>query len=117
MTSTNPWVGRRFLNDRLDWNLLRTYLVIGQEGSMSRAAARLHITQSAVSQALKRLEEQLECVLIARSGRRFDLTETGEEVLRIATDIYGDISRLGTVVESRHDDVVGKIRILSLIHI
>lgn len=62
------WVGRRFLNDRLDWNLLRTYLVIGQEGSMSRAAARLHITQSAVSQALKRLEEQLDCVLIVRGA-------------------------------------------------
>lgn len=46
----------------------------------------------------------MECVLIARSGRRFDLTETGEEVLRIAADIYGDISRLGTVVESRNDD-------------
>lgn len=69
----------RLLNDRLDWNLLRTYLVIGQEGSMSRAAARLHITQSAVSQALKRLEEQLDCVLIARSGRRFELTETGRK--------------------------------------
>lgn len=114
LSTSNPWVGRRFLNDRLDWNLLRTYLVIGQEGSMSRAAARLHITQSAVSQALKRLEEQLDCVLIARSGRRFELTETGEEVLRIATDIYGDISRLGTVVESRNDDVVGKIRILTV---
>ncbi|MGE8098167.1 LysR family transcriptional regulator [Pseudomonas fluorescens] len=105
---------RRFLNDRLDWNLLRTYLVIAQEGSMSRAAARLHITQSAVSQALKRLEEQLDCVLIVRSGRRFDLTETGEEVLRIAADVYGDISRLGPVIESPHDDVVGKVRILTI---
>ncbi|UCZ84353.1 LysR family transcriptional regulator [Pseudomonas sp. L5B5] len=112
--ATGAWAGRRFLNDRLDWNLLRTYLVIGQEGSMSRAAARLHITQSAVSQALKRLEEQLDCLLIARSGRRFELTETGEEVLRIATDIYGDISRLGTVVQSHQDDVVGKIRILTV---
>jgi DNA-binding transcriptional LysR family regulator len=116
VTDTSPaqWTGRRFLNDRLDWNLLRTYLVIGQERSMSRAAARLHITQSAVSQALKRLEEQLDCVLIARSGRRFDLTETGEEVLRIAADIYGDISRLSTAIEGQHDDVVGKIRILSI---
>ncbi len=67
-----------------------------------------------MSQALKRLEEQLDCVLIVRSGRRFDLTETGEEVLRIAADIYGDISRLGTVIESRHDDVVGKVRILTI---
>ncbi|MFP3186780.1 MAG: LysR family transcriptional regulator, partial [Paraburkholderia sp.] len=41
----------RFLNDRLDWNLLRTYLVIMQERSVSRAAARLHVTQPAVSQA------------------------------------------------------------------
>jgi DNA-binding transcriptional LysR family regulator len=114
MPSSPSHSSRRFLNDRLDWNLLRTYLVIGQEGSMSRAAARLHITQSAVSQALKRLEEQLDCVLIARSGRRFDLTETGEEVLRIAADVYGDISRLGTVLESRHDDVVGKVRILTI---
>ena len=39
-----------FLNDRLDWNLLRTYLVIIQERSVSRAAARLHVTQPAVSQ-------------------------------------------------------------------
>src|ERR1700751_5810939 len=46
----------RFLNDRLDWNLLRTFLVIMQERSVSRAAARLHLTQPAVSQALKRLE-------------------------------------------------------------
>jgi len=114
MPSALSHSSRRFLNDRLDWNLLRTYLVIGQEGSMSRAAARLHITQSAVSQALKRLEEQLDCVLIARSGRHFDLTETGEEVLRIAADIYGDVSRLGTVLESRHDDVVGKVRILTI---
>lgn len=42
------------LNDRLDWNLLRTFRVIGQELSISRAAARLHLTQPAISQALKR---------------------------------------------------------------
>ncbi|RJG09094.1 LysR family transcriptional regulator [Pseudomonas cavernicola] len=110
----NRWEGRRFLNDRLDWNLLRTYLVIGQEGSISRAAARLHITQSAVSQALKRLEEQLDCALILRRGPRFDLTIAGEEVLRIATDIYGDISRISAAVEDRHDGVVGKVRLLSI---
>ncbi|WEK08415.1 MAG: LysR family transcriptional regulator [Candidatus Pseudomonas colombiensis] len=109
---STAWDGRRFLNDRLDWNLLRTFLVIGQEGSISRAAARLHLTQSAVSQALKRLEEHLDARLIARGGRRFELTQTGEEVLRIAADIYGDVSRLGTVLASRQDDLTGKVRIL-----
>ncbi|OYU09307.1 MAG: LysR family transcriptional regulator [Pseudomonas sp. PGPPP1] len=106
--------GRRFLNDRLDWNLLRTYLAIGQEGSISRAAARLFLTQSAISQSLKRLEEQLGCALIFRKGPRFDLTEAGEEVLRIAEDIYGNVSRIGSAIEGPQDDVVGKVRLLSI---
>jgi DNA-binding transcriptional LysR family regulator len=110
----DKWAGRRFLNDRLDWNLLRTYLAIGQEGSISRAAARLFVTQSAVSQSLKRLEEQLECALILRKGPRFDLTQAGEEVLRIADEIYGNISRLGSAIEGPQDDVVGKVRLLSI---
>ncbi|MBK4992455.1 LysR family transcriptional regulator [Pseudomonas sp. S37] len=110
----NKWEGRRFLNDRLDWNLLRTYLAIGQEGSISRAAARLHVTQSAVSQALRRLEEQLGCALVLRGGSRFDLTAAGEEVLRIAIDIYGDVSRISAAVEQENDGVAGKVRLLSI---
>ena len=70
------------LNDRLDWNLLRTFRVIGQELSISRAAARLHLRQPAISQALKRLEEQLDCQLILRRGPRFVLTEAGEQIFR-----------------------------------
>ncbi len=41
------------LNDRLDWNLLRTFRVIGQELSISRAAARLHLTSARRSSAWK----------------------------------------------------------------
>ncbi|WP_273807748.1 MULTISPECIES: LysR family transcriptional regulator [unclassified Pseudomonas] len=106
--------GRRFLNDRLDWNLLRTYLVIVQEGSVSRAAARLHLTQPAVSQALKRLEEQLDRTLIIRRGPRFALTEAGEEVARIASDLYGNVSRLGAALERSTETVVGKVRMLTI---
>ena len=105
---------RRVLNDRLDWSLLRTFLFIGQEGSISKAAARLYITQSAVSQALKRLEEQLGATLILRRGQRFDLTGTGEEVLRIAADIYGNVSRIGAALGEERDSVVGKVRLLSV---
>ena len=68
----------RFLNDRLDWNLLRTFLVIMQERSVSRAAARLHVTQPAISQALKRLEETLGRSLIRRRGPHFEPTHAGE---------------------------------------
>src|ERR1700734_2638834 len=89
----------RFLNDRLDWNLLRTFLVIMQERSVSRAAARLHLTQPAVSQALKRLEDTLGRNLIQRRGPHFEPTRAGEEVYRIASDIYGHMSRLETELD------------------
>jgi DNA-binding transcriptional LysR family regulator len=108
------WQGRRFLNDRLDWNLLRTYLAIGQERSISRAAARLFVTQSAVSKSLRRLEEQLDCALVLRKGPRFDLTQAGEEVLGIAQEMYGNVSRLGSAVEGVEEDIVGKVRVLSV---
>ncbi|WP_186102203.1 LysR family transcriptional regulator [Burkholderia gladioli] len=103
----------RFLNDRLDWNLLRTYLVIMQERSLSRAAARLHVTQPAVSQALKRLEEALEHRLIERRGPYFAPTAAGDAVYRIASDLYGTISRLDSELDDRAD-ITGAIRLLSI---
>lgn len=105
---------RRFLNDRLDWNLLRTFLVIGQEGSISRAAARLHLSQPAVSQALKRLEEQLESALVIRSGPRISLSKAGEEVMQIAAELYGTVSRLGPALDAPVETVAGKIRMLMI---
>ncbi|MBF3551184.1 LysR family transcriptional regulator [Burkholderia pseudomallei] len=104
----------RFLNDRLDWNLLRTFLVIMQERSVSRAAARLHVTQPAVSQALKRLEETLGHTLIRRRGPHFEPTQAGAEVYRIASDIYGTISRLDTELDDAAADLTGTIRLLSV---
>jgi DNA-binding transcriptional LysR family regulator len=104
----------RFLNHRLDWNLLRTYLVIIQERSVSRAAARMHLTQPAVSQALKRLEDTLGRTLIQRRGPHFEVTRAGEEVYRIASDVYGNLSRLETDLDERADDVTGTIRLLTV---
>ncbi|HCN47388.1 MAG TPA: LysR family transcriptional regulator [Pseudomonas sp.] len=105
---------KRFLNDRLDWNLLRTFLVIAQEGSISRAAARLHLSQPAVSQALKRLEEQLDSALVVRRGPRITLSKAGEEVMQIAVELYGTISRLGPALDTPAETVTGKIRLLSI---
>ncbi|HWW05524.1 LysR family transcriptional regulator [Collimonas sp.] len=103
-----------YLNHRLDWNLLRTYLVIVQERNMSRAAARLHVTQPAVSQALKRLEETLGRTLIQRRGSQFEPTAAGQEVYRIAGDIYGHIARLETELDDKTDDITGTIRFMSV---
>jgi DNA-binding transcriptional LysR family regulator len=100
-----------WLNDRLDWNLLRTFLAIAREGSVSRAAMRLHLTQPAVSQALRRLEEQLDLRLVDRRGPRIEVTQAGIEVRKIAEDIYGTISRLSLTDIDAGRDISGTVRI------
>lgn len=56
------------LLDKCNWSLLRIFRVIVQEGSLNKAAVKLFLTQSAISQSLKRLEEQIGDTLIIRTG-------------------------------------------------
>ena len=62
----------------MDWNLLRTFVVLAQSRSVTDAANRLRLTQPSVSTALKRLEDRVGKRLIHRSPGRFELTEAGE---------------------------------------
>lgn len=102
------------LIDRLDWNLLRTFIAIAHEGNITRAASSLRLTQSAVSQALRRLEKQIGYALIVRNGSRFTLSSHGEKVLRLASDIYGSIKAISNEIESGTEEVGGHIRLLTL---
>ncbi|ARU93982.1 LysR family transcriptional regulator [Tatumella citrea] len=101
-------------HDRLDWNLLRTFLAIVQEKSISKAAIRLHLTQPAVSLALKRLEEQLDEALILRNGSSFSLTAAGELVYKEALTIYGTLARLSVAVQDTPKDLTGTVRLCSV---
>ena len=60
---------------------LRVFLTVAAERSFSRAATKLHRTQPAVSQAIRRLEEQVGERLFDRSSKDGTLTEAGR-VLR-----------------------------------
>ena len=53
----------------LDTDQLRSFLAIVDSGSFTRAAERVHKTQSAVSMHIRRLEEQLGCALFVKQGR------------------------------------------------
>src|SRR5690606_24636694 len=61
---------------------LAAFLGVTREGSFSLAAQRLHITQSALSQRVRQLEEELETGLIIRDAAGLQLTPAGEELLR-----------------------------------
>jgi DNA-binding transcriptional LysR family regulator len=68
----------------LELDLLRTFVAVVDGGGFSRAAERLHSTQSTVSQQLKRLEVRLDTPLLVRDTRNLTLTERGELLLGYA---------------------------------
>ena len=65
----------------LDITTLRSFVAVAESGGVTRAAGFLHLTQSAVSMQLKRLEDVLGLDLMDRSGRTIALTASGEQLL------------------------------------
>ncbi|RQZ11522.1 LysR family transcriptional regulator [Burkholderia sp. Bp9031] len=65
----------------LEIDLLRSFVVIAEVRSLSRAAARVGRTQSALSQQMRRLEESVDQPLFQRTGRGVLLTHPGERLL------------------------------------
>lgn len=65
----------------LDITTLRSFVAVADSGGVTRAAGFLHLTQSAVSMQLKRLEEVLDTALLDRTGRTVALTASGEQLL------------------------------------
>lgn len=100
-----------------DWNLLHTFMVIVQEGSITRAADRLLLRQPTISNALKRLEEQLGRRLIDRGPGRFEPTEHGAVLFRECEDICGTIGRLPQVMEDSASALTGELHIHMASHV
>jgi DNA-binding transcriptional LysR family regulator len=60
---------------------LKSFMAIAETGNLTKAANKLHISQSALSSQLKQLEEELEFVLFKRTPRGMQLNESGREIL------------------------------------
>ncbi len=100
----------------LDLTALRSFVTVADAGGVTRAAGLLHLTQSAVSMQLKRLEENLGRPLLDRSGRGVSLTADGEQLLgyarrmmRLNDEVYArltDQAYEGEIVLGVPSDVV-----------
>jgi len=69
------------MNQRLPIDVLRALQTVVETGSVTRAAERLNLSQSAVSWKIKRLEKQLERPLIQRDGQRLVASDDGAQLL------------------------------------
>ncbi|HLS99778.1 MAG: LysR family transcriptional regulator [Porticoccaceae bacterium] len=73
----------------LTFRLLQVYVAVVRSGSISRAAAELHLTQPTVSQQLKRLAEAVGAELLEHRDGGLKPTFAGEELFRAAGDVLG----------------------------
>lgn len=81
---------------------LRAFWLVAQESSMTRAAARMHLTISALSMLVRTLEEELGVRLFERTTRNIKLTEAGRQFLPTARDVFFALeSGLQTLRESK----------------
>jgi DNA-binding transcriptional LysR family regulator len=74
-----------------DTRQLLAFATLARQGSFTRAAQELFLTQGAVSHAIKALEEQAGCRLFERAGRRVALTQSGEQFLRHVDKILAEM--------------------------
>lgn len=93
----------------LDPVLLRAFLTVVQTGGFTRAAASLHLTQSTVSQQVRRLEEQVGAELLERGGRYVVTTTEGERLLGYANRIVSLIDE--AVLAMGRNQQEGEVRL------
>lgn len=72
----------------LNYHHLRYFWCVAKEGSLKRAAEKLHVSQPSISTQIKELEEQLGEHLFRRSGRSNVLTEAGQIAFRYTEEIF-----------------------------
>jgi DNA-binding transcriptional LysR family regulator len=90
---------------------LQTFLAVARHRSFSGAARELGVSRSAVSQAVRQLEEQLRVVLLARTTRSVSLTDPGRRLLDGAGPAVGQALATLTEVSAQPGEVVGRVRL------
>ncbi len=76
----------------LDSRQLRAFTVLARTGSFTRTAHELHLSQSAISYAIKALEDEIGCRLLDRVGKSVVLTQAGEQLLARAEKILDEMT-------------------------
>lgn len=87
---------------RVDYLGLEAFVAVAQLGSFSRAAARLNLTQTALSHRIRKIEEDLGTRLLLRTSREVSLTIAGQDLLpqvcsqlETLADLYGKVRDSG----------------------
>ena len=90
---------------------LAIFAIVARERSFTRAAARLGMSQPALSRAMRQLEERLGIRLLARTTRSVSATEAGEHLLRVVAPRFEEIDTELALLSQFRDKPAGRLRI------
>ncbi len=101
----------------LDWNLLRTFMVIVEACGITAAAEQLGQKQPSVSNALRRLERTVGTRLVERGPNHFRVTGAGGRLYRECVEIHGTILRLGDELRDVTDEIDEHVQLAMASHV
>ena len=96
---------------RLNFRHLHYFWVVAKEEHLTRAAERLHVSQSAISSQIRQLEDELGHELFVRDGRSLRLTEVGSLVLGYAESIFNLGAELMETVRGSNGQEMPELRV------
>lgn len=94
-----------------DWNDLRHFLAVARHGSTIAAAKALRLSQSTVHRRLTELEERIGRPLVIRHATGYRLTEFGNELLPLATQVEQAVASLERHLVAANDAPTGSVRV------
>src|SRR3954452_12748382 len=95
-----------------DLNVLAAFLAVAEERSFTKAAKRLNVSQSALSHAVRGLEDEIGVRLLARTTRSVAPTDAGEELLRSLRPALTDIRAALGKISGKRGTPAGRVRLV-----
>ena len=95
----------------LDWNLLRTFIVVAEQRGISKAATFLGLKQPTVSAALKRLEQAVGKTLVIRKPNEFSITPAGQVLYAECSSVFGTVSQIPVLMDQDNAELRGHLSI------
>jgi LysR family transcriptional regulator, regulator for metE and metH len=99
------------MSPKLEVRHLKLLVTVAEEGSVTEAGKRLHLTQSALSHQLRDAEEKLGTALFLRLGRKMVLTPAGDRLIACARRVLDELSNAEVQIEGLNGGARGEIRL------
>lgn len=92
----------------------KTFITLVETGSFTQTAVKLGMTQPGVSQHIRKLEDYFNLALLARKGKRFELTEAGRQVYDYALRLFAEHDQFRSALEQQELVEGGECRFVSI---